>query len=431
MIDCYERVQRGDAFASDCLAEQFRRHPELGARARAIAARRLFGFIHRSRTIDFALEHAAGRLARRTTKLARYLALCLLEHDMTVPDARTALPVVEWQVVASINKRIAAEPSPARRLALSASLPDFLAERLLNEYGTEAEPLALALNQSAPPTIRVNTLKSSRVEFVRRLNASNISARPTQLAPSAVLLEEENVIYSDAAPILSGLRNEGFFEPQDEGSQLIAVLVDAQPGQTVVDVCAGAGGKTLALGASLANRGQLVALTLGGPAENELRRRVRRAGLTNVRVIPIERDAWPDAVNAQRGKADRVLVDAPCSGVGSLRRKPEARWRLTEDALRRLPGEQLAILRRAADLCAPGGRLVYATCTVLADENERVVERFLASDSRFELLSARDILREIAGPKAADLCDAAGRTVKLYPHRHGTDGFFAAVLKAQ
>src|SRR5262249_52350614 len=156
------------------------------------------------------------------------------------------------------------------------------------------------------------------------------------------------------------------------------------PGQTVIDVCAGAGGKTLALGAAMANRGRLIAFSLGGAAKEELRRRAKRAGLTNLQVIPIEKDDWGPNVEALRGKADRVLVDAPCSGIGALRRKPEARWRITEEVLQRLPGEQLSILRRAAELCASGGLLIYATCTLLSDENERVIEKFLDENARFE-----------------------------------------------
>jgi 16S rRNA (cytosine967-C5)-methyltransferase len=221
---------------------------------------------------------------------------------------------------------------------------------------------------------------------------------------------------------LSAFRD-GLFEVMDEGSQLVAELVAPPPGGRVLDACAGAGGKTLALGALLAGRGRVLALDTDGKKLEELRRRARRAGLTNVEAKTVT-DDLASVAKAVRGTFDRVLVDAPCSGLGTLRRNPEARWRLTRATVDSFPARQLALLVTYAPLAAVGGRLVYATCTVNRDENERVVERFLAERNDFVPVPVKEIWgRE----RAAQLGD--GMTLRLTPQAHDTDGFFAAVLR--
>jgi len=205
----------------------------------------------------------------------------------------------------------------------------------------------------------------------------------------------------------------------DEGSQLVAELVAPPPGGRVLDACAGAGGKTLALGALLAGKGRVLALDTDGKKLEELRRRARRAGLTNVEARPIK-----EGPLGIKGQFDRVLVDAPCSGLGTLRRNPEARWRLTPADLDELPARQRAILERYAPLVAPGGRLVYATCTVDAAENDAVVDAFVRAHPDFTPVPAKEILGRA---RALELGD--GERLRLLPHVHGTDGFFAAVLR--
>jgi 16S rRNA (cytosine967-C5)-methyltransferase len=209
----------------------------------------------------------------------------------------------------------------------------------------------------------------------------------------------------------------------DEGSQLVAELVAPPPGGRVVDACAGAGGKTLALSAALAGKGRVLALDTDGKKLEELRRRARRAGLTNVHAKPVGSGAG-DVARAALGTHDRVLVDVPCSGLGTLRRNPEARWRLRRADVEGFPARQLALMIAYAPLTAVGGRLIYATCTVNRRENEGVVERFLAERDDFVPVPAKEIWgRERAG-KLGD-----GMTLQLFPHRHDTDGFFTAVLR--
>lgn len=213
-------------------------------------------------------------------------------------------------------------------------------------------------------------------------------------------------------------------EAQDEGSQLLAdlaVAAGAAPGKLVVDLCAGAGGKTLAIAARLGNRGRIIASDIDAGKLEELRRRARRARVSVAQAMHLEAGRWPPALDALRGKADVVFVDAPCSGIGALRRNPEARWRLREADLATFAARQKQIVGDARALLAPGGRLVYATCTLLAVENAEVV----AAVASPELVPIP--LSEILGNRAHSLGDGTAFTVT--PHRHGTDGFFAQALQ--
>jgi 16S rRNA (cytosine967-C5)-methyltransferase len=263
--------------------------------------------------------------------------------------------------------------------------------------------------------VRANRLRGGRAELAERLAAIGVPSQPTRLAPDGLVLGTRRNVY-ELAPF-----REGWMELQDEGSQLVAELVAPPPRSLVVDACAGAGGKTLALGALLGNRGRLVALDVSANKIAELRRRARRAGLTNVSALSL-RDGEPPPGRASG--AARVLVDAPCSGLGVLRRNPETKWRLQPGDLDELRARQRAILESYAPLCAPGGRLVYATCSLLPEENEGQVAAFLDGHPEFEPVTTREILgRERA------LAIGDGTVLRLLPHVHDTDGFFAAVVR--
>jgi 16S rRNA (cytosine967-C5)-methyltransferase len=240
-----------------------------------------------------------------------------------------------------------------------------------------------------------------------------VVARPTELGPAGLICETRMNAFA-----LTAFR-EGLFEVMDEGSQLVADLVAPPPGGRVVDACAGAGGKTLAIGASLCGKGRMLALDTDGKKLEELRRRARRAGLTNVEARPV--GEGPLEV---KGQFDRVLVDAPCSGLGTLRRNPEARWRLTRATVESFPARQVGLLVTYAPLVAVGGRLIYATCTVARAENDLVVERFLAERDDFVPVPVKEIWGRERAEKLGD-----GMTLRLSPNRHDTDGFFAAVLR--
>jgi len=408
-------------FASDCVSDAFRAHAQLTPREREQIVHVFYGVIHQMRRLDFALDQLSPRYSRgRRHALALYVAYRLFAGEIALGTAEQILPGMNWQRAAEISALIAKDVDPAARLALDASLPDWLAQKLHREYGAEALELAKALSDPPPQCIRVNTLKTTRDAMQRVLDQEKIESSPAPLASMGLLIESHADLFE--------LRSfkEGLFEVQDEASQLVAELVAPSSNQLVIDACAGAGGKTMALGAMMKNHGRLIALDVNARRLEELRRRARRAGLSNLRAIQIGAD---DAeIQKFNGKADRVLVDAPCSGIGVLRRKPDLRWRVTEEDARDLPEKQFSIARDAMKLCAPNGRLIYATCTILADENERIVERLLSEKSAgtFELVPIKEI---IGRARAERVCDSSGQFIKTFPHRQGCDGFFAAVLR--
>jgi 16S rRNA (cytosine967-C5)-methyltransferase len=316
------------------------------------------------------------------------------------------------------DERLARLADPTERLGRTLSYPDWIAARLVAAYGADdAFAIARAMNQRAPLTVRANRLRDGgREPLAERLRALGVDSRPTPLAPDGLVLHTRRNVY-ELPP-----HRDGAMELQDEGSQLVAEVVAPPPRGLVVDACAGAGGKTLALGAALGNRGRLVALDVAATKLVELRRRARRAGLTNVRACTVASDG--SGAPVPPGSADRVLVDAPCSGLGVVRRNPETKWRLAPADLDELARKQRAILDAYAALVAPGGRLVYATCSLLPEENEATFASFLAAHPGFEPVP----LKEVLGRERA-LTVGDGEVLRLVPHRHGTDGFFAAVAR--
>jgi 16S rRNA (cytosine967-C5)-methyltransferase len=262
--------------------------------------------------------------------------------------------------------------APALPDKLRHNLPDWLANPLRESLGDGFWPLVEELARAAPLDLRVNAMKAKREEVQAALAEAGITAEPTPYSPWGLRIQGK--------PALSKLPlfTQGLVEVQDEGSQLLAALVDPKRGEMVVDFCAGAGGKTLALGAAMRNTGRLYAFDVSGHRLESLKPRLARSGLSNVHPAQIahERD---DRIKRLAGKIDRVLVDAPCSGLGTLRRNPDLKWRQSPKALEELQAKQLAILTGAARLLKSGGRLVYATCSLLAQENERVAEAFTAA----------------------------------------------------
>jgi len=220
---------------------------------------------------------------------------------------------------------------------------------------------------------------------------------------------------------------EGRIDVQDEGSQLIARLLSARRGEMICDFCAGAGGKTLAVGAIMRSSGRLYAFDVNEKRLDSMKPRMRRAGLSNVHPIAI-RDEMDNRVKRLRGKFDRVLVDAPCTGTGTLRRNPDLKWRLTEQELERINAVQKSVLEQASKLLKDGGRIVYATCSVLRRENQDVVNAFLAEHPEFELLNATEVLARQGVELPQFQKERFGDFFVMLPHLHDTDGFFGAVL---
>ena len=303
------------------------------------------------------------------------------------------------------------------------NLPEWLVQPLKNQLGDEFWPLVESLNQPGGLDLRVNALKDKRSDVQKELAAAGIQSTPTPYSPLGLRVQGK--------PNLGKLDvfNRGAFEVQDEGSQLLALLLDAKRGEMVVDFCAGAGGKTLAIGAAMRSTGRLYAFDTSAHRLEALKPRLARSGLSNVHPAAIAH-ARDDRVKRLSGKIDRVLVDAPCSGLGTLKRNPDLKWRQSLKAVQEMAVLQAEILQNAAKMLKSGGRLVYATCSLLPQENEAVAEAFTASHGDFAALEVGKLLSEIKVEAAGNLCsggESGQKYLRLWPHRHQTDGFFAAV----
>ena len=387
------------------ISRYFRSHAKLGMRERAAIAESVYLVLRNRLVYNNLAESGHGPQPRR-------LALLALS-DLYGIDALSGLTEGEQAWLEHI-KTIDRQQLPAR---LRANLPDWLYQRLVQQYG-EAEAIQMAeiLNMPAPLDLRVNTLKNRREEVVKVLKEVPVDCEMTPYAASGIRLAKKIALQN------MPLFKDGGVEVQDEGSQLLAQIVGAKRGELVGDFCAGAGGKTLALGAAMRNTGRLYAFEVSEKRLSNMKPRLARSVLSNVHPVKIahEHDA---RIKRLARKADRVLVDSPCSGLGTLRRNPDLKWRQTEDAIAEMSAKQRGILESAARLVKPGGRLVYATCSLLEDENEKVVADFLAKDPRYQLVPMHQVLAE------AKVGLEMGDYLKLLPHKHQTDGFFAAVLE--
>ncbi|MCE9666770.1 RsmB/NOP family class I SAM-dependent RNA methyltransferase [Myxococcus stipitatus] len=423
-LEAYGLVRHEGRLSDRALDFTLRRKANLYSSERRAVAERVYALLRRQRTVDFLLARAHPRFASLDTTrqdVLRLAASRVLHGEPLSDVARTSsLPPPDAQALNALPEAAAAlEALPEReRFPIAASLPDFLAEHFLRLYGANAAAAAEAMNERAPLTVRANLLKEDRDALARRLAAEEVQATPTPLSPLGLHLETRLNVFG-----LESFR-EGYVEIQDEGSQLLGMLVDAPPTR-VVDACAGAGGKTLQLAAQMKNRGDLHALDVDERRLEDLKKRARRAGVHNVRAsrIPAEGPESETALDALRGKADRVLVDAPCSGTGTFRRKPDARYRLTPEDLAMHVARQKTLLERFSALVKPGGRLIYGTCSVLREENEGVIEDFLARHPDFAVRPVAELLGAELGGRLGP-----GPFLRLAPHTHGTDGFFGAVL---
>jgi 16S rRNA (cytosine967-C5)-methyltransferase len=298
-------------------------------------------------------------------------------------------------------------------LAVTLSHPRWLVTRWSDRFGFDATERWLQFDNSAAPlTLRVNRLKLSREALVERLRASGVGVSPGRFAPDALLVEH-------GRPLRGPGVEEGWFVVQDEASQLVSLLAGPSPGTRVLDACASPGGKATAIAATIGRAGHVVACDVRPRRVGLLRKTVAASGATNIHVVRADATRpLPFHVSF-----DCVLVDAPCSGLGTLRRDPDIRWRRREQDLPGLAALQLHLLRHAAEAVAPGGRLIYATCSSEPEENEQVIESFLEASPGFERID----IRTIPGvpPEVAD----AGGFLRTLPHVHGLEAFFGAVLE--
>ena len=403
--DLLHKVLQFDTPADRIVSDFFRTHRELGQRERHTLAETTYTVLRQRLLFQHLAQSGKGEMERR---------LVLLGWQGNEGFLRAALTEPEQQWLAQVQSvDRGALPEKLRH-----NLPEWLAETLKASIGDDFWPLVNSLNESAPLDLRVNTFKAKRDEVQKALAAGRIEAVVTPYSPWGLRIQGK--------PALNKLDvfNAGEIEVQDEGSQLLALLTDAKRGEMVVDFCAGAGGKTLALGAAMRNTGRLYAFDTSGHRLAALKPRLARSGLSNVYPVQIahERD---DRIKRLAGKIDRVLVDAPCSGLGTLRRNPDLKWRQSPESIEELRVKQAAILASAARLLKPGGRLVYATCSLLEAENEAIAAAFSESHVReFKPLAVAPLLEKAHVAEAQTL--VRGDFLRLWPHRHGTDGFFAA-----
>ena len=388
------------------LRQFFRDNKNLGGRDRALIADTVYAALRRRRLLEKVTPRATPREIALAT-LVKLQGVGLGQIESSLRDGEK-----EWLTA------LKAENLDEQPLEVRADLPDWVIERLRPAMKDE-EILALgrSLQQPAPLDLRVNTLKAPRDGVLDRLDHDEIAAQPTRFSPFGVRLREKPAL--NQHPMFL----DGAVEVQDEGSQLLGMLMEPRRGEMVVDFCAGAGGKTLQMGAAMGSSGRLYAFDVSDKRLANLGPRLKRSGLSNVfpQRIANENDA---KVKRLRGKIDRVLVDAPCTGLGTLRRNPDLKFRQTVEGIAELNAKQRSILAAAAGLVKPGGRLVYGTCSLLVEENESIVGEFLAAHPDFQLLKASDVL-ERQGVKVPGM----GEFLQLKPHVHDTDGFFAAVME--
>jgi len=412
-----------------CEVEEAQRVRPLCVRAYDEARRRDWPFL--SDVLEGVLKDATEEdravVAATVQALVKYDRLLAFATGSEAAEARFDALFALARGETQLAPRIERIENPTERLAVACSMPDWLVELVRSEVGDAALEATLGrMNEPAPRVARVNTLRTTREACIQSLAEEGVAAHPASRAASGIVLEGRRSVFRTKA--FAG----GDLEMQDEASQLVAELCAPPPKTFVIDACAGAGGKTLALAALLAGKGKLLALDTSESKLEELRRRARRAGASNVQALAVDlRD--DDAVARLGARASRVLVDAPCTGVGAIRRNPEARWRLSADDLSRLVASQAALLKSAARLVAPHGRLVYATCSFLPSEGEVPIEFFLSERPDFALVTARDVLGRARTERVASKDGKYLRTWRFDGDPdggdEGMDGFFAAVAR--
>ncbi|MBI3653379.1 MAG: 16S rRNA (cytosine(967)-C(5))-methyltransferase RsmB [Acidobacteria bacterium] len=429
-FDILRRVEAEGAYAAVLLAQP----TNLSREDRALAHEITLGVLRHQLTLDFLIEKYTRRRMQKldlAVVLALRMALYQMRFLSRIPPSAAVNEAVNLVKLArktsaagmvnaalrnaarNLDEEIGnAIEDPDERLAVRLSHPRWLLESWAINFGkAETEAIAVANNQTPESAFRINTLKADSGETLAKIDAAGVQTRPSKIAAEAL------VIASGHPAALVPLIEDGLLYPQDEASQLVAQLLDARPSQRILDLCAAPGSKTSQLAALTENLAPIVASDLHPHRLSALMNTCRRLGAINVAAVAV--DATKDLPFADNAKFDRILIDAPCTGTGTLRRNPEIKWRLAPDDKHRLAEIQYTLLAGAARLLATNGRLVYSTCSLEPEENEAVVQRFLEANPQFHLVQ----------PDAPTACLTAAGFLRTFPHRHGTDGFFAAVME--
>jgi 16S rRNA (cytosine967-C5)-methyltransferase len=409
--------------AEQAVNEYLRQRRYIGSKDRRAVTAMAYDILRHRARLAWWLERAGASDAAPRRQVLAYLARCAGETPESVAglfDGARYAPAPLEADEAALAGRLA-EETPAPPADVACEVPAWLWPRFEAAFGARARDEAAALLEEAPVDLRVNTLLATREAARAALKEEDIDTTPTPLSPVGLRVAGRRPLRASAAFAA------GMVELQDEGSQIAALLCDVKPGLAVADVCAGAGGKTLALAAAMKGEGRLLAMDTAQTRLDRSALRLKRAGVNERHHGFVERRAQKDlaADAALHGAFDRVLVDAPCSGSGAWRRHPDARWRLTPQDLERYKAAQRDVLRDAARLVKPGGRLIYVTCSLLREENEAQAEAFLAEVPGFAALPVRDVWRRVLKSD----CPGGEPWLILTPARHGTDGFFVAIFE--
>jgi 16S rRNA (cytosine967-C5)-methyltransferase len=394
------------AHPADTTLRYFFKNERIGSNERELVAETVFGVLRHHMLLENSCEGNATPRRMALAQLFKFGGYNLRELEPVLKHGEK-----EW--LATVKGLKVEELS----LPVQAELPEWLVEKMRASY-SEEDILAIgkSMQQSAPLDIRVNTLLAKREDILQQLHDKNIEASATPYSPIGIRLKEKIPLTRDA------LFTEGKIEVQDEGSQLLGFLLAPKRNDMVVDFCAGAGGKTLMLSAMMNSQGRLYAMDVSEKRLANLKPRLKRSGASNIQpmLIAHENDL---KVKRLAGKIDRVLVDAPCSGLGTLRRNPDLKFRQSPGNIEAFTHQQAAILASASRLLKKGGRMVYATCSFLPEENQHIVQAFLAAHPDFGLRPVNEILQQ------QKIALEAVDYLELRPHIHNTDGFFAAVLE--
>lgn len=374
-----------DKYADKVIEKTLKANKKWGSKDRAFVAESFYDIIRWKRRLEFYMGEEIQR-----NNLYNLIATYLLTTDYEIP-AFDEFSGIDFRAIEDRFEEEITNP------AIEQSVPDWLYELIEKDYGKDTHEILAALNEQAEVYLRVNTLKTTTENVIKSLAIEGIEAEAVEGNEHAVKINHRKNLFRTAA------FQDGWFEVQDISSQLVSDALDPKPGMRVLDVCAGAGGKTLHLAALMQNKGQLIALDIHEWKLKELKRRARRAGAHNIETRPIV----AKTIKRLKDGADALLIDAPCSGLGVLKRNPDAKWKLDQDFIDRITKEQAEILQNHSKVLRKGGRMVYATCSILKEENEQQVKKFLANNEEFSLVSEQTLL----------------------PHLTGNDGFYIAVLE--
>jgi 16S rRNA (cytosine967-C5)-methyltransferase len=428
VIEHVQRIWSADRRApvDALLADYFRARRYIGSKDRGAVSDLVYFVLRNGGTLEWHVEQCDRTVTPRRVVMVALLFYAMPEHTPLAYEdiaelftgeqyAPTALTEPEESMLRRCEVR---EFTPSGMPAAAKyNYPDWMEGRLKDAFGDQLSEAMIALNAQAPIDLRANLLKcKDRGDLILALDKDGYFAVPTPHSPIGVRLKKRLAAFNTQA------FRDGMYEMQDEGSQIVSLLVAAKPGQKVIDFCAGAGGKTLAIAATMENKGRLLAWDTAAHRLEQIHKRLARAGVSNTQTHALTSETDP-FLKRHFKTADWVMVDAPCSGSGTWRRNPDLKWRFSLEDLQELKEIQQRILVSAARLLKPGGKLVYVTCSVFPDENVWQIKQFLGNNPTFRVATPDRIWN-----KHCSTQEGVGTFLALSPHKDGTDGFFAAIL---